>query len=131
MAEHDGRVVSNFILQALRDEPITIYGDGKQTRSFCYVDDLIEGMYRLMNREEFQGPVNIGNPEEYTIKELAEKIIKFTNSKSELTFENLPTDDPLQRKPDISLAKEMLDWEPEVSVDDGINKTIEYFKTLT
>ena len=131
MDEHDGRGVSNFILQALRDEPITIYGDGKQTRSFCYVDDLIEGMYRLMNREEFQGPVNIGNPEEYTIKELAEKIIKFTNSKSELTFENLPTDDPLQRKPDISLAKEMLDWEPEVSVDDGINKTIEYFKTLT
>ena len=131
MRPDDGRVVSNFIVQALTGKDITVYGKGDQTRSFCYVDDLIEGMYRLMNREEFQGPVNIGNPEEYTIKELAEKIIKFTNSKSELTFENLPTDDPLQRKPDISLAKEMLDWEPEVSVDDGINKTIEYFKTLT
>ena len=128
MAEHDGRVVSNFIMQALRGDPITIYGDGKQTRSFCYVDDLLDGLYKLMNNETFKGPVNVGNPEEYTMIELAEKIIKMTGSKSKLTFETLPIDDPMQRRPDITLAKKELGWEPKVKVDDGLKKTIEYFK---
>ncbi|OGC47461.1 NAD-dependent dehydratase [candidate division WWE3 bacterium RIFCSPHIGHO2_01_FULL_42_13] len=128
MAEHDGRVVSNFIMQALRGDPITIYGDGKQTRSFCYVDDLLDGLYKLMNHESFKGPVNVGNPEEYTMIELAEKIIKMTGSKSKLTFETLPIDDPMQRRPDITLAKKELGWEPKVKVDDGLKKTIEYFK---
>lgn len=130
MAEHDGRVVSNFILQALRNEPITIYGDGKQTRSFCYVDDLIEGLYKLMEHETLKGPINIGNPEEYTILELAEKIIGLTDSKSKLTFEGLPKDDPLQRKPDITLAKKELGWKPTVGIDDGLEKTVEYFKGI-
>ncbi len=130
MAEHDGRVVSNFIMQALRNQPITIYGDGKQTRSFCYVDDLLDGLYKLMNHETFKGPVNVGNPEEYTMIELAEKIIKMTGSKSKLTHEALPIDDPIQRQPNISLAKKELGWEPKVKVDDGLKKTIEYFKTV-
>ena len=130
MAEHDGRVVSNFITQALRGEPITIYGDGKQTRSFCYVDDLINGLYKLMNHETFKGPVNIGNPEEYTMIELAEKIIKMTDSRSKLKFEILPMDDPMQRKPDISLAEKILEWNPEISVEEGLEKTIKYFRSL-
>lgn len=126
----DGRVVSNFIVQALKGEDITIYGDGSQTRSFCYVDDLIEGMVRLMNdsAEGFTGPVNIGNPGEFTIKELAEKVVSMTGSKSQIVYEDLPVDDPTQRKPDISLAKKELGWEPKVQLDEGLERTIEYFK---
>ena len=126
----DGRVVSNFIVQALKGEDITIYGDGSQTRSFCYVDDLIEGMIRLMNsREGFTGPVNVGNPGEFTIKELAEKVIEMTDSDSRVIYKELPADDPTQRKPDISLAKKELGWEPKVMLDEGLEKTIEYFKS--
>ncbi len=130
MAENDGRVVSNFIVQALRNEPITIYGKGDQTRSFCYVDDLVNGMIRLMDRTEddFTGPVNVGNPGEFTILELAEKIIQLTGSSSTLEYMPLPPDDPIKRKPDISLAKKMLDWEPTVELDVGLTKTIEYFE---
>lgn len=128
MAKNDGRVVSNFILQALNNEPITVYGDGKQTRSFCYVDDLIEGMCRLMNKENFTGPVNIGNPDEFTILELAEKTIDLVGSKSKIVYEDLPKDDPMQRKPDISIAKEVLDWEPTIDLKEGLKKTISYFK---
>jgi UDP-glucuronate decarboxylase len=125
----DGRVVSNFIMQALRGENITIYGDGSQTRSFCYVDDLIDGMIRLMgSRDGFTGPVNIGNPYEFTIKQLAEKVIELTGSKSKLIFEDLPQDDPLQRQPDISLAKKELEWQPHIQLEEGLVKTIEYFK---
>lgn len=127
----DGRVVSNFIVQALKGEDITIYGDGSQTRSFCYVDDLIEGMIRLMNsRAEFTGPVNIGNPGEFTIKQLAELVIKLTGSSSKLVYRPLPSDDPLQRRPVIDLAKKELDWEPVVPLEKGLLKTIEYFKTI-
>ncbi len=126
----DGRVVSNFIVQALKGEDITIYGDGSQTRSFCYVDDLIEGMIRLMNsRDGFTGPVNVGNPGEFTIKELAEKVIEMTDSDSRIIYKELPADDPTQRKPDISLAKKELGWEPKVMLDEGLEKTIEYFKS--
>ena len=125
----DGRVVSNFIVQALKGEDITIYGDGSQTRSFCYVDDLIEGMVRLMNsREEFTGPVNIGNPGEFTIKQLAEMVIDLTGSKSKLIYMDLPMDDPTQRKPDISLAQKELTWELTIPLREGLIKTIEYFK---
>ena len=126
----DGRVVSNFIVQALKGEDITIYGDGSQTRSFCYVDDLIEGMVRLMNNssDDFTGPVNIGNPGEFTIKQLAEKIIALTGSKSQIVYKDLPVDDPTQRKPDITLAKDELGWEPKVQLEEGLMKTIEYFK---
>lgn len=127
----DGRVVSNFIVQALKGKDITIYGDGSQTRSFCYVDDLIEGMVRLMNsRGEFTGPVNIGNPGEFTIKELAEIVIRLTGSSSKLVYEPLPSDDPMQRKPVIELAKQELNWEPTVALEEGLQKTIEYFKTV-
>ena len=128
MLADDGRVVSNFIVQALKGEDITVYGEGSQTRSFCYVDDLIEGMVRLMNSENFIGPVNIGNPEEYTILDLAKKIIAMTGSKSKITKKPLPSDDPTQRQPDISLAKEKLGWKPNVSVTDGLSRTIEYFR---
>jgi UDP-glucuronate decarboxylase len=128
MHPNDGRVVSNFIVQALKGLDITIYGDGSQTRSFCYVDDNIEGMIRLMNKENFLGPVNIGNPGEFTIKELAEKVISLTGSKSKLIFNQLPSDDPKQRKPDISLANQMLGWKPTIALEDGLKKTIEYFK---
>ena len=129
MAQHDGRVVSNFIMQALRGEDITIYGDGKQTRSFQYVSDLVEGMIRMMESDDdFTGPVNIGNPGEYTMLELAEKIIEFTGSKSRIIFQPLPQDDPKMRRPDITLAKKKLDWEPKVKLDEGLKKTIEYFK---
>lgn len=124
----DGRVVSNFIVQAIKGEDITIYGDGEQTRSFCYVDDLIEGMIRLMNTEDFIGPVNIGNPSEFTIGELAEKIVKLTGSKSKIVFKPLPSDDPRQRQPDISLAMEKLNWKPAVELEKGLCKTIEYFQ---
>lgn len=125
----DGRVVSNFIVQALKGEDITIYGKGTQTRSFCYVDDLIEGMIRLMNSEDgFTGPVNIGNPDEFTIKQLAEMIIGLTNSLSKLVYEDLPADDPTQRRPDISLAKKVLEWEPQIEINDGLKRTIDYFK---
>lgn len=131
MDKGDGRVVSNFIVQALKNEDITIYGDGSQTRSFCYVDDLIEGMIRLMNsRDGFTGPVNIGNPCEFTIKELAELVIKLTKSSSKLVFCPLPQDDPTQRKPDISLAKKELSWEPTIQLEDGLKYTIGYFKKI-
>jgi UDP-glucuronate decarboxylase len=127
----DGRVVSNFIMQALRGEDITIFGDGSQTRSFCYVDDLIEGMIRLMeSREGFTGPVNIGNPVEFTIRELAEIVIEMTGAGSKLVQLPLPSDDPTQRKPDISLARSELDWEPQVKLRDGLAKTIAYFREL-
>lgn len=132
MHPQDGRVVSNFIMQALKGEDITIFGDGSQTRSFQYVDDLLEGMTRMMNsREEFIGPVNIGNPGEFTIKELAEKVIKLTNSASKLIYLPLPQDDPTQRQPNISLAKKELDgWEPKVELESGLKKTIAYFDNL-
>ena len=118
-------------MQALHNEDITIYGDGSQSRSFCYVDDLLEGMIRLMNsREDFIGPVNVGNPNEFTIKELAEKVIKLTGSKSKLIYQPLPSDDPLQRQPNISLAKKELGWEPKIQLEKGLMKTIEYFKSI-
>ncbi len=129
MRADDGRVVSNFIVQALRDEPLTIYGDGRQTRSFCYVDDLIDGLLKLMSAPlDFSGPVNLGNPGEFTVGELAEKIIDLVGSKSKLSYHPLPDDDPVQRRPDISLARTALDWQPTVSLEDGLKKTISYFK---
>ena len=131
MHPNDGRVVSNFIVQGLQGNPITIYGEGRQTRSFCYVDDLIDGLVRLMHTgDEFTGPVNLGNPTEFTIRELAEKVVELTGSKSKLEFGPLPSDDPLQRQPDISLAKKELGWQPRVRLDEGLRKTIEYFRTL-
>ena len=130
MDPDDGRVVSNFIVQAISGQDITIYGDGSQTRSFCYVDDLLNGMVALMETKSFIGPVNIGNPGEFTIKELAEKVIELTGSKSKLTFKDLPLDDPTRRKPDISLAKKELKWEPHIGLEEGLKKTIEYFKDL-
>lgn len=131
MHPNDGRVVSNFIVQALQNKDISIYGDGNQTRSFCYVDDLIDGMIRMMNtRDEFTGPVNIGNPGEFTIKELAEKIIELTGSSSKLIYEPLPADDPMQRQPNITLAKKELGWQPTIPLEEGLIKTIEYFKTI-
>lgn len=131
MNPDDGRVVSNFIVQAVRGDDITVYGDGKQTRSFCYVDDLVEGMIRLMESDAgFTGPCNIGNPEEFTMLELAEQVIKLTGSKSNIIFKPLPKDDPKQRKPDISLAKEMLNWMPQIPLEEGLVKTIEYFKEI-
>jgi len=130
MAENDGRVVSNFILQALRGEDITVYGKGEQTRSFCFVSDLVEGMLRMMECPDFTGPVNLGNPCETTILEFAEKIIALTGSRSRIVFRPLPADDPKQRRPDISLAKKMLDWEPTVNVDEGLKQTIEYFSSV-
>ena len=127
----DGRVVSNFIIQALQNKDLTIFGDGNQTRSFQHVDDLVEGMIRMMNsREEFIGPVNIGNPDEFRIRELAEKVIRLTGSKSKIVFSPLPQDDPLQRKPDISLAKkELNNWHPEIKLDTGLEYTIHYFRS--
>ena len=129
---NDGRVVSNFIVQALRGEDITIYGDGKQTRSFQYVDDLVEGMVRMMEtRDEFLGPVNIGNPGEFTMLELAEKVIELTGSNSRIIFKPLPQDDPRQRKPDITIAHRELDgWQPSIKLDEGLQKTINYFKNI-
>jgi UDP-glucuronate decarboxylase len=130
MNKNDGRVVSNFIVQALKNEDITIYGEGLQTRSFCYVDDLIEGMYRMMNCEDFTGPVNIGNPGEFTMIELAQKVIELTGSSSKLVYRPLPSDDPTQRRPVIDLAKEKLGWQPTIALDEGLKRTIEYFKTV-
>ena len=131
MHPNDGRVVSNFIVQALRGEDITMYGDGKQTRSFCYVDDLIDGMIKLMNsREDFSGPVNIGNPGEFTMLELAEIVLRLTGSKSGITHLPLPADDPTQRRPDISLARKELGWEPTITLEEGLVKTIAYFRSI-
>jgi len=130
MHPNDGRVVSNFIIQALKGEDITIYGDGSQSRSFCYVDELIDGFIRLMASDDFTGPVNLGNPVEFTIKELAEKIIEMTKSKSKLTLNPLPQDDPKQRQPDITLAKKELDWEPTIKLEEGLKETIKYFERL-
>lgn len=131
MLPNDGRVVSNFIVQALQGEDITIYGDGSQTRSFCYVDDLIEALIRLMgSADDFTGPVNLGNPTEATILELAELIIRLTKSSSKIINKPLPQDDPVRRKPDISLAKDVLDWQPTVSVEEGLDKTVHFFKSL-
>lgn len=131
MHPNDGRVVSNFIMQALRNEPITIYGDGSQTRSFCYCDDLIDGFIKLMAaNDEITGPINLGNPGEFTIKQLAEKVIEMTGSKSTLTFEDLPVDDPMQRKPIIDKARKHLNWEPTVALEDGLKKTIAYFEQM-
>jgi len=130
MAENDGRVVSNFILQALRGEDITVYGEGEQTRSFCFVSDLVEGMIRMMECPGFIGPVNLGNPTETTILEFARKIISLTGSSSRIVYRPLPADDPKQRQPDISLAKQMLGWEPKVPVDDGLKQTIDYFRSV-
>ncbi len=128
MHENDGRVVSNFVLQALKNEPITVYGEGEQTRSFCYVSDLLEGFVRLLATPDDPGPVNIGNPSERTIRELAEMTIKMTNSKSQLRFEALPVDDPTRRCPDIGKARALLGWEPKVSIEEGLGNTIKYFK---
>jgi UDP-glucuronate decarboxylase len=129
MHPNDGRVVSNFILQALRQQDITVFGDGSQTRSFCFVDDLVEGMIRMMNApQDFTGPVNIGNPNEFTILELAEKVIDLTGSKSKIIYRPLPEDDPLQRQPDITLARDRLGWEPQTQLEEGLMQTIDYFK---
>ena len=130
MNPSDGRVVSNFIVQALRGEDITVYGDGTQTRSFCYVDDLIDGMVRMMETENFTGPVNIGNPGEFTMLELAEKVIRLTGSTSRIIHEPLPSDDPAQRRPVIDLAKDKLGWQPTVNLDDGLERTIAYFREI-
>ena len=131
MNPDDGRVVSNFVVQALKGEDITIYGEGNQTRSFCYVDDLVDGMYRMMNsREGFAGPVNLGNPAEFTMRELADRVLALTGSKSKIVYRPLPADDPTQRKPVIDLAKKELGWEPEVMLDEGLGRTISYFKEL-
>ena len=131
MQPNDGRVVSNFIVQALKNEDITVYGEGSQTRSFCYVDDLIDGFVRMMNsREGFTGPVNMGNPDEFTILELANKVIDIIGSRSKIIHKPLPTDDPRQRKPDITLAKQELDWAPKIKLEDGLVKTIGYFEGL-
>ena len=130
MNQNDGRVVSNFIVQALKGEDITIYGDGMQTRSFCYVDDLIEGMFRMMNTEGITGPVNIGNPGEFTMLELAQKVLAMTDSKSKIVYKPLPSDDPTQRRPVIDLAKEKLGWQPSILLDEGLARTIDYFKQV-
>lgn len=131
MHHADGRVVSNFIVQALRGQPITIYGEGEQTRSFCYVDDLVEGFIKLMESEaEVTGPINLGNPGEFTIRALAQKVIELTGSQSPLVFEDLPADDPRQRQPDITRARTVLNWEPGIALDAGLKKTVAYFRTL-
>jgi len=130
MRPDDGRVMSNFILQALRGEPITIFGDGSQTRSFCCVDDLVEGLMRPMNQDEITGPVNLGNPDERSVKEIAELIIKLTGSLSKITYKPLPQDDPKRRKPDITLARKKLNWQPRISLEDGLPKVIDYFRPL-
>ncbi|MBN1778801.1 MAG: SDR family oxidoreductase [Candidatus Buchananbacteria bacterium] len=130
MSEDDGRVVSNFIVQALNNQDITVYGQGEQTRSFCYVSDLVDGLIKMMETNNWTGPVNLGNPGEFTIKELANKIISLTGSRSKIIYQPLPQDDPRQRKPDISLAKEKLNWQPQVDLEAGLIKTIEYFKKV-
>jgi UDP-glucuronate decarboxylase len=130
MLPNDGRVVSNFIVQALKGEPITIYGKGEQTRSFCYVDDLVEGIIRMMNQDGFIGPVNLGNPVEFSIKQLADQVIKLTGTKSQIEAKPLPQDDPSRRKPDITLAKATLDWTPGIELEEGLKKTIEHFRAV-
>jgi UDP-glucuronate decarboxylase len=131
MHPNDGRVVSNFIVQALRGDPVTVYGDGSQTRSFCYVDDLVEGLIRLMDTpDDVTGPMNLGNPGEFTMMELAEKVIAMTGSKSEIVFKPLPADDPVRRQPDISFARKTIDWEPTVKLDEGLKSTVAYFDAL-
>jgi len=131
MHPNDGRVVSNFIVQALRGEPVTVYGEGQQTRAFCYVDDLVDGIVRLMESPAgITGPINLGNPGEFTILELAKKVIDMTGSKSQIVYEKLPADDPVQRKPDITLAREKLGWEPTIALEDGLRRTIDYFDRL-
>ena len=131
MHPNDGRVVSNFIMQALTGRDITVFGAGGQTRSFCYVNDLIDGMFRMMNNPHaFTGPVNLGNPHEFTILELAEKVIRLTGSRSKIVFKPLPTDDPTQRRPDITLARQKLGWQPVVELEEGLQRTIEYFKSF-
>ena len=130
MCQQDGRVVSNFIIQALQGHDITVYGDGQQTRSFCYCDDLIEGFIRIMNQDSNKGPINMGNTEEFTILELAKKVIDLSGSRSKVVYKPLPTDDPSQRQPDITQAKEILGWEPKVSLEQGLKPTIEYFDHL-
>ena len=127
----DGRVVSNFIIQALKGKNITIYGDGSQTRSFQYIDDLIDGMIKVMaTNDKFTGPVNLGNPEEFTIEELAHKVIELTNSKSKIIYKPLPEDDPIKRKPDITKAIGSIDWKPRIGLEEGLKKTIDYFKKI-
>ena len=131
MAESDGRVVSNFIIQALQGQPLTIYGDGTQTRSFCYVDDMIQGLIALMDSpSEITGPINLGNPKELTIVDLAEVVLRLTKSSSKLEFHPLPDDDPFQRQPEISLAKDQLGWQPSIGLEEGLIQTIEYFQSL-
>jgi UDP-glucuronate decarboxylase len=131
MHPNDGRVVSNFIVQALKGQDLTVYGEGNQTRSFQYVDDLIVGMTKMMaTGDDFIGPVNVGNPDEFTILQLAEKVIDIVGSKSKIIFEDLPSDDPMQRQPNISLAKEKLNWEPKIKLDEGLRHTIEFFDSL-
>ena len=131
MHPNDGRVVSNFIMQALRGEDLTVFGDGNQTRSFCYVDDMIDGLIKFMNSpDDFIGPVNFGNPKEFSILELANKVIELRGSKSKIVFRPLPPDDPIQRKPDISLARERLNWEPKIPLEEGLKETIAYFERL-
>jgi UDP-glucuronate decarboxylase len=130
MAKEDGRVVSNFIVQALKGNPITVYGDGSQTRSFCYVSDLIDGMIKMMAQEKTTGPVNLGNPREYTVLQLAEKVIEMTGSESKIEFKDLPQDDPLKRKPDISLALKFLSWEPKIELEYGLEKAVGFFKNI-
>jgi UDP-glucuronate decarboxylase len=131
MHPNDGRVVSNFIMQALKGEPITVYGEGTQTRSFCYVDDLVESLMRLMGTsDDFTGPVNVGNPKEFSIRELAERVVALTGSRSKLVFKPLPSDDPMQRQPDITVARRVLDWQPKVELEEGLRKTVAYFQTL-
>ena len=131
MQINDGRVVSNFIVQALKGDDITIYGDGSQTRSFCYVDDLVYGIIKFMNQPpDVTGPINLGNPGEFSMLELAHHVLEKTNSSSRIVFESLPSDDPRQRKPDITLAKEILGWQPSVQLDAGLTKTIDYFKDI-
>lgn len=130
MDHNDGRVVSNFIVQALQGQDITIYGDGSQTRSFCFVDELVDGFIRFMNQDEEIGPMNMGNPVEFTIKELAEKVVSMVDTDSKIIYEDLPSDDPTQRKPDISLAKKTIGWDPQIQLEDGLAQTIEYFKSV-
>jgi UDP-glucuronate decarboxylase len=131
MHPNDGRVVSNFIMQALKGEDITVYGNGSQTRSFCYVDDLIDGLIKLMNSpDDFTGPVNLGNPVEFSILELAQKVIELTGSKSKIVFKPLPADDPMQRQPDISLAEQVLKWETKTPLEEGLKKTVDYFRDM-
>ena len=130
MAINDGRVISNFITQALQNNPITIYGDGTQTRSFCYVDDMVDGLIKLMEQDKIIGPMNLGNPDEISILDLAEEIINMTKSKSKIILKSLPDDDPVRRKPDITLAKNQIKWEPKVSRKEGLSSSIKYFKSL-